>query len=152
MSKLDSWPRTRPSLPRAKNVPWLGLRIFNIYLQHTASIQPRTNSNCTRSYNFSSTHPPLQRTRRAPQRRRRRRRWRGGTTRGRAGGGGPRAYGCPPTQSICVTSVWQTLEGSFSAVSKPNFATKAPLESSQRDLQVPHSSREPNFQLFKKNQ
>ena len=43
----------------------------------------------------------------------------------------------------------RTYWGSFSAVSKPNFATKAPLESSQRDLQVPHSSREPKFQIFR---
>ena len=37
---------------------------------------------------------------------------------------------------------------SFSAVSTPIFATKYALESSWRDLQIPHSPRDRNFQIF----
>ena len=47
-------------------------------------------------------------------------------------------------------SIPQTLEGSFSAVSTPIFATKYSLESSWRDLQIPHSSRDLNFQNLQK--
>ena len=39
----------------------------------------------------------------------------------------------------CLTHFWQTLEGSFSAVSSPNFTTKYSLESSWRDLSNLHS-------------
>ena len=42
----------------------------------------------------------------------------------------PRAYVGSPTQ----LSNYLTLKGSFSAVSKPNFASKYSLESSRRDL------------------
>ena len=42
----------------------------------------------------------------------------------------------------------QTLNGPFSAGSKPNLATRTPLESAWRDLQIPHSSRDLNFQTF----
>ena len=38
-----------------------------------------------------------------------------------------------------LTCIWQILEGSFSAVSKPNFAIKYSLESSWRDLSYFHS-------------
>ena len=37
-----------------------------------------------------------------------------------------------------MATFWQTLRGSFSAVSKPNFASKYSLESSWRDLQDLH--------------
>ena len=56
---------------------------------------------------------------------------------------GSRIYSIPVFRS-------QTLNGPFSAVSKPNLATEAPLERAWRDLQFPHSSRELNFQKFQK--
>ena len=37
-----------------------------------------------------------------------------------------------------LTHFWQTSEGSFSSLSKPNFATKYSLESSRRDLSCLH--------------
>ena len=42
----------------------------------------------------------------------------------------------------------QTLNGPFSPVSTPIFASKCALESAWRDLQIPPSSRELNFQNF----
>ena len=40
-----------------------------------------------------------------------------------------------PRVDECVgLKIGQTLQGSFSAVSKPNFASKYPLEISRRDL------------------
>ena len=42
-----------------------------------------------------------------------------------------------PMLDLTQLSNYLTLKGSFSAVSKPNFATKYALESSRRDLQNP---------------
>ena len=42
----------------------------------------------------------------------------------------------------------QTLNGPFSSVSKPIFATKYAFESAWRELQIPRSSRDLNFQNF----
>ena len=39
-----------------------------------------------------------------------------------------------PHENVLYAESGQTLQGSFSAVSKPNFATKYSLESSRRDL------------------
>ena len=49
------------------------------------------------------------------------------------------------------STIPQTLEGLFSAVSTPIFASKYALETAWRDLQIPHSSRDLNFQNFAKN-
>ena len=43
------------------------------------------------------------------------------------------------TFSLTLDNFWQTLKGSFSAVSKPNFASKYSFESSWRDLQDLHA-------------
>ena len=61
----------------------------------------------------------------------------GGAAAGGAGLGGPlrglvRSAGVVAEQSR--SGLRQTVEGSFSAVSKPNFASKYTLESSRRDL------------------
>ena len=42
--------------------------------------------------------------------------------------------GCPLHGARCERVMRQTLEGSFSAVSKPNFARKYAIERSRRDL------------------
>ena len=44
-------------------------------------------------------------------------------------------YGQPTMLALTQLSNYLTLKGSFSAVSKPNFASKYALESSRRDLQ-----------------
>ena len=47
---------------------------------------------------------------------------------------GPRTPRSRLRRGRCASPIGQTLEGSFSAVSKPNFASKYALESSRRDL------------------
>ena len=42
--------------------------------------------------------------------------------------------GAPRPELLSCHGIRQTLEGSFSAVSKPNFASKYAFESSRRDL------------------
>ena len=50
-------------------------------------------------------------------------------------GDGARAELRAPMLGLTKLSNYLTLKGSFSAVSKPNFASKYALESSRRDLQ-----------------
>ena len=52
---------------------------------------------------------------------------------------------------VKIKQLCQALRGSLSAVSKPMFARKYSLESSRRDLQIPHSTRDLKFQFFAKN-
>ena len=46
----------------------------------------------------------------------------------------PKGHPLPPILGLTQPSNYLTLKGSFSAVSKPNFARKYALESSRRDL------------------
>merc|ERR1719163_163276 len=56
-------------------------------------------------------------------------------------------------KALCAPSchgIRQTLEGSFSAVSKPNFASKYAFESSRRDLHNTLLCTAPKSHFFKK--
>ena len=55
-----------------------------------------------------------------------------------------------PRRSLSCHGIRQTLEGSFSAVSKPNFASKYAFESSRRDLHNALLCTAPKSHFFKK--
>ena len=63
--------------------------------------------------------------------------------------GKPRSASALPTLLSCH-GIRQTLEGSFSAVSKPNFASKYAFESSRRDLHNALLCTAPKSHFFKK--
>ena len=56
-----------------------------------------------------------------------------------------------PANSVLLLQVTRNKNSSFSAVSTPIFTIKYSLESSRRDLQIPHSTRDLKFQFFAKN-
>ena len=56
----------------------------------------------------------------------------------------------PAAMMLSCHGIRQTLEGSFSAVSKPNFASKYAFESSRRDLHNALLCTAPKSHFFKK--
>ena len=53
-----------------------------------------------------------------------------------------------PANSVLLLQVTRNKNSSFSAVSTPIFTIKYSLESSRRDLQIPHSPRDLKFHFF----
>ena len=103
-----------------------------IFLQNLASIQPRTSP-----LKFAVRQLRGRRTRRQSEKRSAASRptgnWKSGST-------GSSSTPSSTTRRAAMLGLTQlsnylTLKGSFSAVSKPNFASKYSLESSRRDLQ-----------------